>query len=128
VGIAAIEGSITLTNMPVQIINLGPNLAATASPDKVDVILSGPLQLLNVLTGNQVHITADLTGKTAGDYQINIVVTVDIPTILVESKLPGTIQVTVINATPTPVPTLGPTPTVTLTPRFARTPTPTPTP
>ena len=128
VGIAAIEGSITLTNMPVQIINLGPNLAASASPDKVDVILSGPLQLLNALTANQVHVTVDLTDKTAGDYQINIVVTVDIPTILVESKLPGTIQVTVIHATPTPVPTLGPTATATLTVKVALTPTPTPTP
>jgi YbbR domain-containing protein len=114
VGIAAIEGSITLTNMTVQLINLGPNLAATASPDKVDVILSGPLQLLDALTANQVHITADLTGKTAGDYQINLIVTVDIPTILVESKLPGTIQVTVIDATPTPAPTPTTTPTATV--------------
>ena len=110
--------------MPVQIINLGPNLAAKASPDKVDVILSGPLQLLNALTANQVHITVDLTGKPAGDYQINIVVTVDIPTILVQSKLPETIQVTIINATPTPVPTPGPTATITPTVRFTVTPTP----
>jgi len=121
VGVADIEGSITLTNMPVQIINLGPDLAATASPDKVDVILSGPLQLLNALTANQVHVTVDLTGIGPGDYQINIQVTVDIPTILVESKLPGTIQVTVISATPTPVPT----PTTTPTAKVKIAPTPT---
>jgi YbbR domain-containing protein len=114
VGVAAIEGSITLTNMPVQIINLGPNLAGTASPDKVDVILSGPLQLLDALTANQVHVTADMTGKTPGDYQIILIVTVDIPTILVESKLPGTVQVTVIDATPTPLPTPRGTATVTV--------------
>jgi YbbR domain-containing protein len=114
VGIAAIEGSITLSNMPVKVINLGPNLAGTASPDKVDVILSGPLQLLDQLTANQVHVTVDLTGKTSGDYQVIPVVKIDIPTILVESILPGTIQVTVINATPTPVPTPGATGTVTV--------------
>jgi YbbR domain-containing protein len=107
VGIAAIEGSITLSNMLVKVINLGPGLAGTASPYTVDVILSGPLLLLDQLTGNQVHVTVDLTGKTPGDYQITPVVTVDIPTILVESILPGTIRVTVINATPTPIPTPG---------------------
>ena len=103
VGIAAIEGSVTLTNMPVQIINLGPDLAGTASPDRIDVILSGPLPLLDQLTANQVHVTIDMTGKGAGDYQVTPNVTVDIPTISVESKLPETIQVTVSMVTPTPV-------------------------
>jgi YbbR domain-containing protein len=105
VGIAAVEGSITLTNMPVTAINQGPNLAATVSPGSVDIILSGPLILLNSLTGNQVHITVDMTGKTPGTYQEIPEVTIDIPSIGVESILPGMVQVTVINATPTPYPT-----------------------
>ncbi len=114
VGISAIVSSITLSNMPVQVINLGPDLAGKASPDRVDVILSGPLLLLDELNASQVHVTVDMMNKDPGDYQVNPVVTVDIPTILVESILPGTIQVTVINATPTPGPSPQGTPPITI--------------
>lgn len=104
VGIAAIEGSITLSNMPVTVINLQPGLAGIPSPAKVDVILSGPLFLLDQITSDNVHITVDLKGQGQGDYQVTPTVTIDIASIKVESILPDSIQVTVTVATPTPRP------------------------
>jgi YbbR domain-containing protein len=126
VGIAAIEGSITLSDMPVQIVNLGPGLAGSVSPEKVDIILSGPLLLLDQITSDKVHISVDMTGQLTGNYQVTPTVVVDIPSILVESVLPESIQVTVFEATPTPVVTAQNTLTITLTVTLAPTLTPTP--
>lgn len=103
VGIAAIESSITLKNMPVTVTNLGNDLGGEASPNTVDIILSGPLLVLDQLTADKVHLTVDMTGKAIGEYQVTPDVTIDIPSITVESILPGTVQVRIFAATPTPI-------------------------
>ena len=112
--------------MPVQIVNLSPGLAGSVSPEKVDIILSGPLLLLDQITSDKVHISVDMTGQITGNYQVTATVVVDIPSILVESVLPESIQVTVFEATPTPVVTAQKTLTITLTVTLAPTLTPTP--
>ncbi len=112
VGVAAIETSITLSNMPVKLVNLGPDLAGEVSPSTVDVILSGPLLLLNQLTANEVHVTADMTGQGVGDNNVSLTVSVDITSVNVESVNPSSVQVTVLAATATPFGTPGPSPTV----------------
>lgn len=141
VGVAAIEGSLTLSNMHVEVIGLAPDLSADLSPDRVDVILSGPLFLLDQLSNSQVHVTIDLTNQTGpGVIKVAPKVVVDIPDIQAESVLPGTVEINIIEITQTPTPTITPTskPSATLkpgttlrptmTPTITPTPPPTPTP
>ncbi len=104
VGVAAIEGSLSITRLPVSVIGLGNGLTATVSPETVDIILSGPLPLLDTLTSDKIQISVDLTGQGPGTYQL--VPRVEMPSaeLKLESILPGSIEVTV-GLAPTPVPT-----------------------
>lgn len=128
VAITAIEGSLTLTGLRVDMIGLGPNLQASVSPDRVDVIVSGPLYLLDQLAGNQAHVYVDLTNQADGTFQLTPKVDLAITDLRVESVLPGTIEVVIIKVTPTPTPTVDRTRTVTVTPTRTPKPPPTPTP
>jgi YbbR domain-containing protein len=107
VGVTAIESSITLSNQPVVAVGLPPGLAARTSPENVDVILSGPLPLLDALTQADVRVTVDMTGVSIGTYQRAPKIDLTIPELNVESILPGTIEVVVSNA---PTPTVTPKP------------------
>ena len=63
-------------------------------PDaSVDVIIFGPLPLLDTLTRQDVHVTVDVTGLEAGTHQLTPKVEVLISDVKVESILPGTIEV-----------------------------------
>lgn len=119
IGVAAIESSITLSNMRVQLLGLASGLTASNSPEKVDIILSGPLNLIDNLLVSQVHVVVDLRDKGPGTYQIVPTVNIDEKDLKVESILPGSIQVTISESTPTPTitPTVTTTPTVTPTKR-----------
>ena len=107
VGVTAIESSITLSNQPVIAVGLPPGLAARTSPESVDVILSGPLPLLDALTQADVRVTVDMTGASIGTYQRAPKIDLTIPELNVESVLPGSIEVVVSNA---PTPTVTPKP------------------
>ena len=48
VSIAAIESSLAIS-LPVEVIGLAPGLEASVAPATVDVILSGPVPVLNTL-------------------------------------------------------------------------------
>jgi YbbR domain-containing protein len=105
VGIAPIEGSRTISYRPVEIIGLKAGLRAELSPQTVDVILSGPLPVLDSLAISDVHVQIDLTGLSPGTYQLTPRVFITQLNITVESILPGTVEViiTIIGAiTPTP--------------------------
>ena len=104
VGIATIEGSLTLTNQPVELVNLSPGLLAEVSPLTVDVIISGPLPLLDQLTQADIRITLDLSGLALGTYQLIPTIELRIAEIRVESILPGSVEVRIVNA-PSPTPT-----------------------
>jgi YbbR domain-containing protein len=113
VGIAPIEGSRTISFRPVEIIGLNTGLEAHLSPQTVDVILSGPLPLLDSLAISDVVVQVDLTGLAPGTYQLTPKVTIAGYTLKVESILPGTVEVTIINPKaiiPTPT-TTSPAPT-----------------
>ncbi len=106
-GVSAIESSITLAGERVEIIGLGNNLTAQVSPATVDVIVSGPLPVLDTLTRQDVRVTVDLTGLQAGTHQITPKVEVLTADVVVQSILPNTTEVTIniIGApTVTPVP------------------------
>ncbi len=110
-GVSPIESSITLAGEGVEIVGLGAGLSAQVSPFTVDVIVSGPLPLLDTLTRQDVRVTVDLTGLLAGTHQITPKVEVLISNVVVESILPNTIEVVIslsgavtITATPTLMP------------------------
>jgi YbbR domain-containing protein len=117
VGIAAIEGSLSLSGIPVDVIGLAPGLQAHISPGTVDVILTGPLPLLDKLTPGDVKFVVDLTGLTSGTHQATPQPQILIQDIRVQSLNPATIEVMIEpQGTQTPVPSMTPTPTKTLMP------------
>jgi YbbR domain-containing protein len=106
VGIAPIESSLPLAYLPVEMVGLATGLQAHLSPITVDIILSGPLPVLDSLTpSSDVHVQVDLTGLLPGTYQLTPKVTLLQQNLIVESILPGTVEVVIAKkgaATPTP--------------------------
>ncbi len=114
VSIAAIEGSLTMEGMRVEVVGLGEGLRASVSPEAVTVILSGPLPMLDQLTAQNIRVTVDVTGQEAGTYQLTPHVDLLDGALTVESVLPSTVEVTITTAprfeargTPTPTPAQG---------------------
>jgi len=105
--LSPIESSVTLSGEKVEIVNLGDGLSAQVSPATVDVIVSGPLPLLDTLTRQDVRVTVDLSGLGLGTYQIAAKVDVLISNVVVESILPNTMEVVIAPAT---TPAVTPTP------------------
>lgn len=105
VGIAAIEGSLTLYDRLIEVVNLDPKLSASISPQRVTVILSGPLPLLDRLQPSDTRITLDLGGLSPGTYQIDPKAVTALSDMKVESILPNKIEVKIAVPTPTPQPT-----------------------
>lgn len=108
-GVSPIESSVTLAGEKIEIIGLENGLTAQISPTTVDVIISGPLSLLDSLTRQGVRATVDLTGLAAGTYQITPKVEILISDVIVESILPNTVEV-IISPIQTPAVTPSPTP------------------
>ncbi len=122
VSIAAIESSLAIS-LPVEVIGLAPGLEARPSPATVDVILSGPVPVLNTLSPTDVRVVVDLTGYEAGTYQFIPQVNILPESVQKVSILPATVEVAITVA---PTPMLTGTPGGTVSPQ--RTPTPTSTP
>jgi len=108
-GVSPIESSITLAGESVEFVGLDALLSAQVSPLTVDVIVSGPLPLLDTLTRQDVRVYVDLTGLGVGTHQIVPKVEILIANVIVESILPNTIEVVIsplgtptIHITPTP--------------------------
>lgn len=134
VSVSAIEGSTTLSSIPVQITGLSEDLAVRISPDVVDVIISGPVPVLDSLQESDVRVLLDLSGVEEGTYQLAPKVTLGVSELKLQSILPSSIEVVVDlrsrvtptrtrTPTPTPTPTSTPSPTL---PAFTATPSPSP--
>jgi len=93
VSIAPIQGSVTLTNLPVETIGLDQELSAVLSPDRVDIILSGPLPTLDELIPGNVRIFLDLTDFEKGTYHLEPSIEINIQSVLIQSLFPATIEV-----------------------------------
>ncbi len=105
VGVSPLEGSLTLASQKVEIIGLEQGLTGRVSPAFVDVIISGPLPMLNKLTSSDVHVIMDLSGEGIGTYQKQPSVTISIPSLTADSILPDTLDVVIsVAGTPTPKP------------------------
>jgi YbbR domain-containing protein len=98
VGIAAIEGSVTLSGMKVEITGVGTGLNAAVSPDSVDVIISGPLPVLDQLTQKDIRVIIDVTDMGLGTYQLTPKVELQNQDLTVESILPASVEVTLTNS------------------------------
>lgn len=111
VGISPIQTSLTLLNQPINIIGLTEGLSVQIFPQTVDVIISGPLPTLDAITSQDIRVTVDVTGLGLGSHQIEPQVDVLVDNVLVESILPGTIEVVLsppVTPTITPFPTAQP--------------------
>ena len=105
VSISPIQTSLTLLNQPIDVLGLAEGLSAQTFPQTVDVIVSGPLPVLDVLTSQDITITVDVSDLSTGTYQLKPDVEILNSNVLVESILPETVEVVLsIQGTPTPTP------------------------
>lgn len=68
-GITPIEGGVTVSE-PLVVRGLGPGLTATAALDAVDVILSGPMPLLESMNEDDVFAILDVSGLVPGTHAL----------------------------------------------------------
>jgi YbbR domain-containing protein len=105
VSISPIQTSVTLLNQPIDVIGLPEGLGAQVFPQAVDVIISGPVPVLEVLASQDITVSVDVSGLEIGVYQLEPKVESLLENILVESILPGTVEVVIaVPATPTITP------------------------
>ena len=104
VAISPIQTSVTLLNQPITLIGLPEGLTAQTFPGSVDVIISGPLPVLEALTAQDITVTVDVTGLEVGIYQLEPKLDALVANVLVESILPSAVEV-VLSLPPTPTAT-----------------------
>jgi YbbR domain-containing protein len=107
VSISPIQTSLTLSNQPVNVVGLSEGLSAQAFPQSVDVIISGPVPVLDALTSKDITVSVDCKGLDVGVYQLEPKVNPLVDNVLVESILPSTVEVVIAlpsTATPTAFP------------------------
>jgi YbbR domain-containing protein len=103
VRISPIQTSVTLPNLPIDVIGVSEGLSAEVFPQGVDVIISGPVPVLETLASQDVTVSVDVTGLGVGVYQLEPKVDALVENISVQSILPSTVEVVVsIPGTPTP--------------------------
>ena len=105
VSISPIQTSVTLLNQPIDVIGLPEGLSAQVFPQAVDVIISGPVPVLEVLASQDITVSVDVSGHEIGVYQLEPKVETLVENVSVESILPGTVEVVIaVPATPTITP------------------------
>ncbi len=102
VNIAAIEGSVTFS-VPLEAVGLAPGLEAVIQPPEIDVILSGPLPVLDNLSQTALRATVDLSNLNPGTHQLDPKVEVLAKGVTVDAINPTTVEVT-IQPAPTATP------------------------
>lgn len=92
--VAALEGSLPIT-LPVVDVGLPPELTALLSPDQVELLIVGPLPILNNLKPGGIRVSVDLTGLGPGKYQIKPIVDLLPNQVQVASILPESVEVVI---------------------------------
>lgn len=82
--------------------NLRPGQIATISPEQVDVILAGPLPNLQNLPQDSPSVVIDAANLSPGVYPLKPRVLGATDPLKVQSIVPDTIQLIIVDATPTP--------------------------
>jgi len=95
VEIEPVVSSVSLSEIQLEATGLASNLSAVIVPDKANIILTGPVPLLNNLFINDLRVLIDLTGRMPGVYSIDVEPALNIPGLEVESISPATFEVTI---------------------------------
>lgn len=103
VSIAAVQSSMPIANIPIEVIGLPENLQAVLAPEMITLLISGPLPILDGIKQEDIRVVLDLTDYEVGTYQLEPVVELPSEEITVDSIQPGLIDIEVIIA-PTPTP------------------------
>jgi YbbR domain-containing protein len=103
VSISPIQTSVTLPNLPIDVIGVAEGLSAEVFPQTVDVILSGPVPVLEAISSQDITVSVDVNGLEIGVYQLTPEVDILVENVSVQSILPGTVEVVIaVPSTPTP--------------------------
>lgn len=103
VSIAAVQSSMPVANIPIEVIGLPENLKAVLVPEMLTILISGPLPILDGIKPEDIRVILDLTDYEVGTYQLEPVVELPSEEVTVDSIQPGLIDIEVIIA-PTPTP------------------------
>ena len=103
VSISPIMGNVRIS-LPVIPIGLLPFQEAEISPERVELIISGPAPILNDLETPDVEVVVDLQGLDLGTYLVEPFVDLLPEQLEVDSIIPASVEVNIIRA-PTPTPT-----------------------
>ncbi|MEZ4737624.1 MAG: CdaR family protein [Caldilineaceae bacterium] len=94
--ILPVEDGKTIQLAPL-ITNLGEGLTAASAPDMVDVILSGPVNLLSSLGPDDVYVLLDVNGLAVGNHVVQPQVAKP-PGIRLEGVLPETVEIVITSS------------------------------
>ncbi len=94
IGIAPIESSIPIT-VVVEIIGLAPGTIAEISPESVNLILSGPLAILESLAPGDVRLLVDVSELEAGSHLLGPKVEILPEDVLVLSVTPSSVEIVI---------------------------------
>lgn len=129
VGIAAIQDSMRIEGLPIELVGIPEGFRVAISPETIDVIVSGPLPVLRRMTREDIRVFIDISDAVEGSYQRVPQIELYIISVVVESSLPESVEVVIeeldpeatpepdqngtiwITATPNPTPQATPTPT-----------------
>jgi YbbR domain-containing protein len=95
VEITAIIGNQSISDVLVEASGLDSSLKAAILPEKVDIIISGPLNILDSLDLTNLRVLLDLTGQVPGTYTLEPTYSLNIPDVKIESISPTTFKVTI---------------------------------
>jgi len=90
VGIAPIESTLSLVDVSVEPVGLTTGRTATIEPDKVNVVISGPLIVLQAIKASDLLVLLDLTGMGTGSYTLAPPMLLNIPGLTISSITPTT--------------------------------------
>ncbi|OQY26901.1 MAG: hypothetical protein B6I38_10730 [Anaerolineaceae bacterium 4572_5.1] len=112
VSVVALKDSLSLSR-EVEVIGILPGLEAVVAPNEIEVVIYGPIPVLDDLTLRDVRVIVDLTNLEIGVHTITPIIEILPEGLSVESMVPNIVEVTITEAS---TPTITPTPTPTLTP------------
>lgn len=90
VGIAPIESTLSLVDIVVEAVGLTRGRTAIIEPEKVNVVVSGPLIVLQAIKASDLRVLLDLTGLGIGKYTIQPPMMLNIPGLTISSITPST--------------------------------------
>ena len=90
VGIAPIESTLSLVDVIVEPVGLTTGRTAIIEPEKVNVVISGPLIVLQAIKASDLRVLLDLTGMGIGSYTLAPPMLLNIPGLTISSITPTT--------------------------------------